>query len=129
MVIPLVNSVLPVRHDPGLILATLRTRAVHWEQQRSAPSRFPIVAASTKRETPAQVIERLRHREGWTMEALAEKANLDIKQVYHVKRGNGVHSTTIGKLAHALGCPVVPLPQSARRNSHSRRVPTPKCQE
>jgi DNA-binding Xre family transcriptional regulator len=123
MVIPLVRSVLPVRDDHELILAPVQTRVRHWEQQRTAPSGTPRTAAVQKRETPAQVIERLRRRKGWTMEALAEQADLDIKQVYKVKRGNPVRSDTIGKLADALECPpggliaIAPRPSRARRNS------------
>lgn len=124
VVIPLVHRGLPVRREHKLILGTIRTRVTHWEQQRILPFDIPVRSADVhERETPRQVIERLRRQKGWTMEQMAAQAALDIKQVYRVKRGDRVRSDTIGKLAAALECPpgdlipLVVLPPKARGNS------------
>ena len=53
-------------------------------------------------ESPADVIDRLRGVR--TIEALAAEAGMDPKQVYKVKRGEGVHTETVRKLAGVLGC-------------------------
>lgn len=123
VVAPLVRRALPVPHDHPLISAAIKTRVIHWEEQRIAPSGTPgRLAAVSGRETPAQIIERLRRKKGWTMESLAAQAELDIKQVYKVKRGYPVRTDTIGKLAAALQCPpgeLIPslLPPRARVTS------------
>ena len=43
-------------------------------------------------------------KSGWTLEQLAENADLDIKQVYRVKRQQGVQCDTISKLSAVLEC-------------------------
>jgi len=57
-----------------------------------------------EKEPPAGVIDRWRRARNWTIEILAAEAGVDIKQVYKVKRGEGVHTDTVIKLAKALGC-------------------------
>jgi DNA-binding Xre family transcriptional regulator len=69
-------------------------------QARSHRGRNP----DRETESPADVIDRLRGAQNWTIEELAGKADVDIKQVYKVKRGEGVHTDTVRKLAGALGC-------------------------
>ena len=69
-------------------------------------SRMPAPrAADAVMETPAKVIDRLRKKQGWTLQRLAEVAGLDPKQVYKVKRGATVTTNTITTLALTLGCP------------------------
>jgi DNA-binding Xre family transcriptional regulator len=66
---------------------------------------LPENAARTiqrEKESPSEVIDRLRGVR--TIEALAAEAEMDPKQVYKVKRGEGVHTDTIRRLAGALGC-------------------------
>jgi DNA-binding Xre family transcriptional regulator len=60
------------------------------------------VTIEGEKESPAKVIDRLRGYR--TMEALAAEAGMDIKQVYKIKRGEGVHTDTVRKLAAVLGC-------------------------
>jgi transcriptional regulator with XRE-family HTH domain len=69
---------------------------------------------ASSRETPAQLIERLRRRNGWTMEEVAHRAGVGLNQVYRIKQGLRVNTDTISNVAQALGCnpgdlfPVVP---------------------
>jgi DNA-binding Xre family transcriptional regulator len=47
----------------------------------------------------------LRHEKKWTIEELAAQAGVDIKQIYRIKRGKPVMTTTITRIAAALRCP------------------------
>jgi len=73
------------------------------------PAYLPSCAQSASRkefenEPPAAVIDRLRKLHGWTIEQLALEADVDVKQIYKIKLGKGVHTDTIRKIAQALGC-------------------------
>jgi DNA-binding Xre family transcriptional regulator len=50
------------------------------------------------------MIDRLRKERGWTIEQLALEAEVDPKQIYAIKRGEGVHTKTLRKVAKVLGC-------------------------
>jgi DNA-binding Xre family transcriptional regulator len=50
------------------------------------------------------MIDRLRSLKRWTLEELAARAGIDIKQVYRIKRGKGVSLSTLSKVAAVLGC-------------------------
>jgi len=61
---------------------------------------------TTVRESPAQVIDRLRKKNNFkTIDDLAAKAGLNIKQVYRIKNGQSVTTDTLTTLAKTLGCP------------------------
>jgi DNA-binding Xre family transcriptional regulator len=117
-VLPLVCRSLPKGDDDRFTLAAIRTRVLDWESRTAKPtSRRP------KRERPAQIIDRLRFQKGsWTIEHLAEVAGLAIKQIYKVKREQPVQSSTIAKLARALGChaadliPVLPPSKASAKH-------------
>jgi len=128
VVYPAVRLSLPI-HDPDKVIseATL-ARVMSWvrrgealnrnlgeptkaqEHRKNRSESTPRRANSIPRaisfavELPAQVIDRLRYQKGWTLEELAGCADLNIKQVYRVKHGDGVHIDTIRKISLALGC-------------------------
>ena len=62
-------------------------------------------ATALTRHEPAKTIDRLRHEKGWTIEGLAAQAGVDTKQIYKIKHGKPVTTTTITRVAAALGCP------------------------
>jgi DNA-binding Xre family transcriptional regulator len=105
-VLPFVRRSLPIANDDRWILSAIHSSLMQWENQRAGLSDIPRLRKTTMfaRDTPAEVIDRLRREHGWTVEALAEHAGLDIKPIYRLKRGEPVHSNTIAKVAAALGC-------------------------
>ena len=97
VVLPAVLQAFPVPDDDRFIPAAIQMLVIDWESRRS-----PVDTPAP--ETPAQIIDRLRAKNGRTMEQLAADAGLDTKQVYKVKRGESVRTETILALAAALGC-------------------------
>jgi DNA-binding Xre family transcriptional regulator len=57
-----------------------------------------------RRERPGELLDRLRQEKRWTIEQLALEAGVDPKQIYAIKRGEGVHTETVRKVAKALSC-------------------------
>jgi DNA-binding phage protein len=65
----------------------------------------PAAGSVATRETPAQLIDRLRVAGGFkNIEELARKAGLNPKQIYTLKKGGNVTMETIKTLAATLGC-------------------------
>jgi DNA-binding Xre family transcriptional regulator len=105
VVVPFLRSGLAIRHDDQLIDGTILASVLYWETR-------PVVGSATTgeypctplRETPANVIDRLRRQKGWTIEQLAEHAGVQITQIYKVKRSQAVTTITVMKIASALEC-------------------------
>jgi len=103
--VPYVCERLPILRDDRLIYATILASVTTWEtQRRVGKAAKGLYAATSVCDTPGNVIDRFRHQKGWTIEELAGHADVDIKQIYKVKNGETVTTTTIGKIAFALEC-------------------------
>jgi DNA-binding Xre family transcriptional regulator len=112
----------PIRHAKSVnafvsrFLATIDRPMI---AERSESELFTANVSTPIRETPTHIIDRLRSHKNWTIEELAARAGLNIKQVYKLKRGEGVHMSTISKLAAVLGCEpgdLIPPGISARKS-------------
>ena len=90
-----------VRHD-RLIEAAISAAALEWEAQRATPTAPPT---SPARRSPAEVIDDFRRRKGWTIDELVAQADVNTNQIYKIKHEKPVWTTTIAKVARALGCP------------------------
>ena len=105
VIVPYAREGLLIRHDDRIISATVLARVTEWETQRTgeeeAKGQHPTTSV---RETPANLIDRLRRRKQWTIEDLAEQSGVNIKQIYSIKAGKPVTSVTIAKIASALEC-------------------------
>jgi DNA-binding Xre family transcriptional regulator len=112
VVFPTVVHSMLFRRNDQLILGAIRAKLIEWEGRRRSTATMARRPSGHTRETPEQLIERVRRSKGWTIEKLAGRAGLDIKQVYKVKRGHPVRTDTIQKLAAALECPPGDLIQS-----------------
>ena len=102
VVFPFVLRRLPLRRDDRLIEAAILAAVPEWDRRRTTAP--PSATVLTGHE-PAKTIDRLRHEKDWTIEELAAQAGVDIKQIYKIKHGKPVMTTTITRLAGALGCP------------------------
>ena len=81
-----VNKDLAVRD-----LALIRVQLNELVGQRTRPS-------------PAEVVDERRATLGFTIEALAEKAGVNRKQIYAIKKGGNVKAETLRSVAAALEC-------------------------
>jgi DNA-binding Xre family transcriptional regulator len=102
VVVPFVLRRLPVRRDDRFIEAAILAAVPEWDRRRTTA---PPSATALTRHEPAKTIDRLRHEKGWTIEGLAAQAGVDTKQIYKIKHGKPVTTTTITRVAAALGCP------------------------
>jgi DNA-binding Xre family transcriptional regulator len=106
VVFPFVKRCLAVRERQAkFIAAAMNTRVMYWERKLTAiPQSSIFTSTGTSRETPAQIIDRLRLEKGWTVEQLAARAGVGETQIYRIKKGKPVSSDTISSVAEALGC-------------------------
>jgi len=63
------------RHD-HLIEGAICTAVLEWEARRMMPTALPTTLA---RQSPAEVIDEFRHQKGWSVDALAEHAGLNMQ--------------------------------------------------
>jgi DNA-binding Xre family transcriptional regulator len=89
------------RNNDHLIKAAIETAVMEWETRRKTSTQLP---ATLTRQSPAEVIDRLRRKKGWTIEVLAEHASTDPKVIYRIKRCKPVMSGALARVAAALGC-------------------------
>lgn len=102
VVLPFVFGSLPIQGHDHVVKAAIVSATAEWDTRHTKAR--PRLATGETHEEATQVIERCRRTKGWTLEQLAAQAGLDIKQVYRIKQGKPVTTTTIRKLAGALGC-------------------------
>ena len=112
-----VEQVLPLSqsHDEFL-RSSLSTLVFDW----SAPT-LAVRSPMGSRETPAELIYRLRKKKNLTIERLASLAGVGVAQVYKIKKGADVNVRTIRSVAAVLGCHpgdlILPIPISNERGA------------
>lgn len=111
---PFVEQVLPLSHGYYEFLrSALSIWAFDWSPTQGM--RWPM----DSRETPAELIDRLRAKKSLSMEALANSAGVGVAQVYKVKKGEDVNVRTIRSVAAVLGCSpgdlILPIPVQKKR--------------
>jgi DNA-binding Xre family transcriptional regulator len=101
VVLPFVLQKLETGRNDHLIEAAMSTELMEWETRLKIPTALPATLA---RQSPAEVIDQFRRQQGWTIEAVAAHAGVNIKQIYKIKRCEPVTTGTVARVAEALGC-------------------------
>jgi DNA-binding Xre family transcriptional regulator len=102
VVLPFVLQWVGAEHNDRFIEAAISTELIEWEVRMKIPTELPAALADP---SPAEVIDQFRRKKGWTIEATAAHAGMDIKQIYKIKRCAPVTTRTVAKVAEALECP------------------------